>query len=118
MVASIHVFCKFNVIVALTVSVRTSAVVGIPRPRHTRESSHQLQQPDDLAGSYLVQCGTRQCDLRQQYCDTVINTCARCDDDCHPGRINGNRPATEECRKNCAGEFASILAVISDHYDR
>jgi len=49
-----------------------------------------------------VQCGLWTCDLRSHYCDPVIDGCARCDDDCHPARINGNRAAIEECQRNCA----------------
>jgi len=35
----------------------------------------------------------------------VIERCAQCDDDCHPLRISGNQPATEDCRKKCGCMF-------------
>jgi len=62
-----------------------------------------------------VPCGLWTCDLRQYYCDPVINGCARCDDDCHPARINGNRAAVEECQKNCAVyyKFSAIDRSLS-----
>ena len=118
--ASINMFCGFNLVIVLKLTLLVSTAAGVPYPRHIRESGHQL--PDhDVSGSYVVQCGTRFCDLRQQWCDTVINSCARCDDDCHPGRIKGNRAATEDCLKNCAGEwslFWGIIFVSDQHQHR
>ena len=98
-------FFGFILIVALRLTLSTSSALAIPHHRLRREPGQQPQPSDDDSVSYLVRCGTWQCDLRHQYCDAIINTCARCDDDCHPGRINGNAAATEECHKNCAGTF-------------
>ena len=57
--------------------------------------------------SLSVSCGLRTCDLRTHYCDHVINNCARCDDDCHSGRISGNQDAVEYCQRVCKGEPVS-----------
>jgi hypothetical protein len=50
-----------------------------------------------------VTCGLYTCDLRTHYCDPIIDSCARCDDDCHPARIRGNQAAIDECHTKCAG---------------
>jgi hypothetical protein len=49
----------------------------------------------------FVRCGPAVCDLRVQFCDEVIKSCARCDDDCHPARITGDVKAVEDCKQKC-----------------
>jgi hypothetical protein len=68
--------------------------------RSVDSDNHRLQ----------VTCGFRICDLRTHYCDAVINNCARCDDDCHPARINGDPDAIAECQRNCkCKKFESLF---------
>lgn len=60
-----------------------------------------LQSPKPVES---VRCGPYAvCDLASHFCDTVMNTCVRCSDDCHPGRINGDSLAEEDCKQKCKG---------------
>lgn len=63
----------------------------------TGRTSPRSPKPDQSVrcGPYAV------CDLASHYCDTVMNTCVRCSDDCHPGRINGDSLAEEDCKIKC-----------------
>ena len=44
------------------------------------------------------------CNLLDSYCDTVINSCSSCADDCDPSRTV-DRTATDICEKNCASWY-------------
>jgi len=39
--------------------------------------------------------------------------CVSCADDCHPGRIKGNPPAMEECKKNCGCKSRQLLLLYT-----
>lgn len=83
---SVHVFFYFSIFAVLTLSLILGRSVGAAhhhQQRSIQESAQQRANDASASSSYLIRCGTRQCDLRRQYCDTVINTCARCDNDCH-----------------------------------
>jgi len=102
-------FCYFNINMSnhSIANVKLLIVLllmttGIP---HVHSASLTLDDRERVVGSEnSVRCGLWTCDLRSHYCDPIINGCARCDDDCHPARIHGNKAAEDECRRNCAGQ--------------
>lgn len=67
--------------------------------------------PSDKGITLRQPCGLRTCDLRTHYCDEVIGDCARCDDDCHPGRIGGDARATEDCQRICQCKRTNCLLI-------
>ena|SRR6218665_578364 len=71
----------------------------------TGRTSPRSPKPDQSVrcGPYAV------CDLASHYCDTVMNTCVRCSDDCHPGRINGDSLAEEDCKIKCRGRCHGFI---------
>lgn len=74
--------------------------------------------PDAEADVLRQPCGTyRTCDLRSQHCDEVVGECADCADDCHPGRIQGDALATNECRVICE-LYYKHLATKNRLHDR
>lgn len=51
------------------------------------------------------QCGNEVCNLSVTHCDSVINSCSSCEDDCDPSRINGRRFMIDACEKSCASWY-------------
>lgn len=58
---------------------------------------HSLLHLQAKCGLYSV------CNLATHFCDTVMNVCVSCSDDCHPGRITGDSYAVDDCQKKCRG---------------
>jgi hypothetical protein len=49
-----------------------------------------------------IKCFNTKCDLRTSYCDQGIESCAACNDDCHPARTAGNSAQQQDCITKCA----------------
>jgi hypothetical protein len=72
------------------------SAVSLDRTQQKRSSSlnENIHPP-------FVKCFNSKCDLRFQYCDSVISNCASCREDCHPGRIAGDEQAIQDCQEKC-----------------
>lgn len=71
---------------------------------------HSLLHLQAKCGIYSV------CNLATHFCDTVMNACVSCSDDCHPGRITGDPYAVEDCQQKCRGMCGPILQFSNRFY--
>lgn len=91
---SIQTFLAVVAILGGQVSSVCGSFERTPAPGLATDGGERLQ----------VRCGQHSvCHLATHFCDSVVKTCISCSDDCHPGRITGDRHATDECQEKCKG---------------
>ena len=101
--------CPFYLHVSLSQFVVILLILGSALGNEQNDhviSRQQLQSLEEQMSRLTKPCGEDNCDIAQQYCDTVMNTCASCLQQCE-------NIASSFCIQHCTGRLPNLVFIYA-----